>query len=42
MGSDGALATLTFPQIFKIIGGTFQSVLIKNENSHEKKILLLG
>jgi hypothetical protein len=38
MKSDGVLATLEIKAFFKIIGGDYETVLVKNENSHEKKI----
>lgn len=38
MLSDGVLAELSFTQLFKIIGGDFETALKKNEESHEKKI----
>jgi cGMP-dependent protein kinase len=48
MVGDGVLAILSFSNLFKVIlryynllkliGGDFETVMKKNENSHEKKI----
>ena len=38
MTVEGVLAVLSFNTLFTLIGGDFETVLIKNENSHEKKI----
>ena len=52
MVGDGVLAILSFSNLFKVsdqiilfsklIGGDFETVMKKNENSHEKKIQNLG
>jgi cGMP-dependent protein kinase len=38
MVGDGVLATIPYAALFKIFGGDLETVLKKNENSHEKKI----
>ncbi|CAK66144.1 unnamed protein product (macronuclear) [Paramecium tetraurelia] len=42
MVGDGVLATITYQALFKIFGGDLETVLKKNENSHEKKIQQIG
>jgi len=42
MTVEGVLAVLSIADLFKLIGGDFETVLVKNENSHEKKIQQLG
>lgn len=41
-GSDSVIALMPFTKFFHLIGGDLETVLKKNEDSHEKKIKNLG
>lgn len=36
MLTNGVVAMISFVQLYKSIGGDFESTIVKNENSHEK------
>lgn len=38
MSSDGVIASITFSQLFRILGADFETTIEKNANSHENKI----
>lgn len=39
MDGDGVLSTISFKTIIKCIGGNIETVIKKNEDSHEKKMV---
>lgn len=38
MSTDGVLATIQFSHLLKVLGGSFESAIYKNKESHETKI----